>query len=274
MLNYAEIHKPGKFVLIALLFWNITSLASAQIFIEQGKLNLDVSAGETVSGELNIHNTSDKKLTVRAYMEDFRYKPPFDGTKEFMASGVAADSASQFINYFPASFTLDPFAKQVISYTVNVPDNFDKGHYGVLFFQKEGEEIKSEKGLTIVTRVGTLFFVEPKQRKRAVELTQFQFNQNKITVNFKNTGNVILIPSSVYYVMDEGQLVVDRGFVKKIYLPPQESVKYGFEVDAGLAPGDYTIILTLDLEGGDVLVREIDFTKDPASNYKITTVRN
>jgi hypothetical protein len=41
-----------------------------------------------------------------------------------------------------------------------------------------------------------------------------------------------------------------------------------------LDPGAYTLVMTITLEDGDVLVKEIDFQKSDPSTFKIIEIRD
>jgi hypothetical protein len=84
---------------------------------------------------------------------------------------------------------------------------------------------------------------------------------------------VILILEGIFYVLDEGGLVVDRGKERPIYLPPAETVQYALRLKEDLPPGQYTVVVTFDLKDGDVLVHEIDFEKNRGPGYRILQVR-
>ena len=87
----------------------LTAQAQAQLFLEQGKVSLAVSGGDHLNGTLLIHNTSSESADIKVYWEDFEYKAPYDGTKNFLPAGTAPGSASQWVAFSPQTFTLPPF---------------------------------------------------------------------------------------------------------------------------------------------------------------------
>src|ERR1700679_3463586 len=113
----------------------ITGEAKAQLFLEDGKKVLAVSGGDHLNGSLLIHNTSSQQADVKVYWEDFEYKPPYDGSKNFLPAGTAPASASQWVIFSPQTFSIPAFGQQKVSYTVSVPAVIQAGHYGVLFFE-------------------------------------------------------------------------------------------------------------------------------------------
>ena len=73
--------------------------------------------------------------------------------------------------------------------------------------------------------------------------------------------------------MDEEGLVVDRGKIDKFYLPPQEKFIFTIKLPVNLESVNYTAILTFNLEEGDALVREIDFSKDSSGVISVHDIR-
>lgn len=257
-----------------LLLSGITSMAYAQVFLEDGKVKLSVSPGETIAGKLTLHNTLDQNVNMRVYWEDFDYKPPYDGSKDFLPRGTGSYSAASWVNVSTKTLMFGPFAKRTVSYSINVPDDMRQGHYGVLFFENEEKQIDSTRGVNIVTRVGCLFFIEPEEKIKEVELKGFEFRGKELTAIFTNLGNVILIPDGTFYVIDQDGMVFDRGEIAKIYLPPDKSADYRLTLNRDLDPGAYTLVMTVTLEDDDVFVREIDFNKDDSSEFNIIEIRD
>jgi len=243
--------------------------ANAQLFLEQGKVVIAVSPGEHSSGSLLIHNTSSDKSIVKVYWEDFEYKTPYDGTKEFLPAGTAPGSASQWVIFSPQVFTLPAFGRQKIDYTVTVPSTIKEGHYGVLFFERSSDPLNSDTGVTLVTRVGCLFFIEPKEKNKKADLQNMGIKDSSFTTTFVNQGNVVLIPHTTYYIMEGEGVVLIRGEAKKLYVPPGASASLEIPLKKKFKPGQYTLVVNSDLEDGDVVVKEIGLTVDPSGQLVI-----
>ena len=257
-----------------LLFVSISSTVGAQVFLEDGKVKLSVSPGENIAGKLILHNTCDENVNMKVYWEDFVYKPPYDGSKDFLPKGTSDHSAADWVNVTAQTLMFGPFATRTVSYTVNVPDDIRQGHYGVLFFENEAKQFDGSKGINVVTRVGCLFFIEPENKIKRVDLKNFQFSEKKLTASFTNLGNVIVIPEGTFYVINDDGMVFDRGEIKKIYLPPNKTADYSLAFNRDLDPAAYTLVMTITLEDDDVFVKEIDFEKNYPSGFKITEIRD
>ncbi len=257
-----------------LIIFGTANFASAQIFLEEGKLTLDIKPGENISKTLTVHNTSNKEFKVKAYWEDFTYQPPFDGTKKFFPLGSNPQSAGSWVSFSPRDFVLPPFGKKDISYVINAPQDIHGGYYGVLFVEKEPEESKDIRGLNIVSRIGCLFFLESANKNKNAELGDIFIEESQVKGTLLNQGDVVLIPDGTFYMMNADSLIADRGSVNKVYLPPGAKADYAFDFNKDLPTGQYTLVVTLDLGAGDVLVKELDFVKKSDSNFQILEIRN
>jgi len=248
------------FLLCATGLFNVP--AHAQLFLEQAKVSLSVSAGEHLNGAILIHNTTSNPITLKVYWEDFEYKPPYDGSKIFLPAGTGMASASQWVTFFPQTFTIPPYGQQNIDYAVTVPGQIQEGHYGVLFFERTSTEKVNADNISIVTRIGSLFFIEPKDKVKKSVLQDIQLKSKGITASFVNQGNVVLIPRTTFYIMQEGGLVLFRGEIKKVYVPPGASASLEIPLNKKLSQGHYTLVVNSDLEDGDVLIKEIGLSVD------------
>jgi len=242
----------------------LNAQAQAQLYIEQAKVKLDVSGGEHLNGSLLVHNTSADPMSIRVYWEDFEYKAPYDGTKNFLPAGTAPGSASQWITFLPQEFTIPGFGQQSVEYTVTAPSQLNEGHYGVLFFERSSIGKMNNDEVNLVTRIGTLFFIEPSTKNKKAVIQDVNLMANSLTASFVNQGNVILIPHTTYYIMQSGGLVAIRGDAKKLYVPAGVSAPLVIPLKGKLNPGQYTLVINSDLDDGDVVVKEVGLNVDAA----------
>jgi len=258
----------------AVLAMCVCRIAAAQVFIEDGKVKLSAAPGENVTGTLILHNTSDKDVDMKVYWEDFVYKPPYDGSKDFLPMGTTDSSAADWVTFSTNTLMFGPFAKRTVQYTVNTPDIFDRGHYGVLFFENAEKKASAQKGLNVVTRVGCLFFIEPAAKDKTADLKDYVISRDGIDARFVNAGNVILVPDGTFYIIDKEGTVFDRGAMEKIYLPPGKEAPYRISFSRDIVEGEYTAVLTISLEDDDVIVREVDFSKSGPMDLNISDIRD
>lgn len=249
------------FTILGLFFGLATVQAHAQVMIEQGKVIIKASPGEVVVDSLTIHNTSDTNLTLRTYWEDFVYKPPFEGDKIFMAAGTDERSMSKWINFSPQQFSIEAHATRKISYSIQVPANARGGYCGVLFVENQGDKPNQNIGVTIVTRMGSLFFVDLTNSAYTGKISNKKYSDNNIEADFTNTGDVTLIPDTTFYILDENGLIKQRGAIKKFYLPSGKTSLFKVPLEPKLEAGKYTCVLTFDFGSGNNMTDEFEFIK-------------
>lgn len=262
-----------KILLITLFVLSGAGTVQAQILIEKGKVERTVQPGGTVMESFTVNNTTDKPVKVKAYFEDFIYEAPFDGKKKFLPAKTTDHSVSGWVNYSPNNFTLAPYGRQKISYIIKVPQDAKGGYYGVLFFEEDSGEVTPQKlGIRIVTRVGSLFFIETNNKSKQSLVKNITADGSTVEGEFHNAGDVIIIPNGTYFVMNQEGVALDRGEVDKLYLPPGESGRFSLDIDQNIPQGKYTVILTFDLQEGDVVVREVELEKSSAG-FRVLEVR-
>ena len=268
----------NRFFLLSLLcfLWWICCprVAFSQLLLEEGKVSLFLKSGETVIGNVKINNTSDRELFVKAYWQDFSYTPPFDGDKKFFPAGTTPYSCASWVNFFPQNFTLKPYEKKEISYNIKFPAESQGGYYGVLFFEDSVGQKNSSTGLSVVARLGCLFFLETAGSAKEAKVFNIAVSGSQVLGDIENKSQIILIPKGIFYMINSEGVVFDRGEVEALYLPPEQGASFAINISDKIPQGTYTIVLTFDLGDGDSLVKEIDFTKRQNSSIELLQVRD
>ena len=269
-MKFKNMKKIFLVIFVGLLFFSPE--AKAQLFLEEGKKVHTIAPGERVTGSLMVNNTSERTIRIKAYWEDFQYISPFDGAKKFLPAGTAEKSFSSWAVFKPREFELVPYGKVKIDYTFDVPENATGGYYGVLFFENITDSFVDKTGVNVVTRAGCLFFLEPENKNKRSAVENIVIENDTVKGEIVNEGDVVLIPSGTYYVLNRENVAQDRGEINKLYLPPDGRGNFSFKIKDFLAIGDFTAVVTFDLDG-DVIVREIDFSKDISGHIKLLNVR-
>jgi hypothetical protein len=262
-------------VLIGLGFSISSQNVSAQLLMEKSRVDIAVEPSQTVIDSIYLHNTSDQPIDVKVYWQDFEYEPPFDGKKKFLPSGTSVYSMASWVSFSPQEFTLPARSKQTINYSIKVPPTAKGGYYGVLFFEQGGSDVPlAGTGVNIITRIGSLFFLKTKDQVKDLKVSAWLSKVNGLRATITNSGTAVAFPVGTYYVMDKDGLVADRGELKKIYIPPGQKADFEVNFRSGVTSGEYTMVLTFDLEDGDSLVQEVDFRKEGGTNISILGVRD
>ncbi len=259
----------------ALCFLGIADVSSAQLMMDTTRVELEIAPSSSIVDSMSVYNTTDHEVNIRVYWQDFVYTPPFSGKKDFLPVGASDYSLGDWIRFSPQEFLLAPKESQKINYTIQVPANIHGGYYGVLFFEQIPKETEAKnKGVTIITRMGCLFYLESKDKIKKVFIDNIAGDIKSITGEIFNQGDVFVFPKGIYYILDAEGLVVNRGELEKIYLTPGNRAKFKIDISDDLARGNYTLVLTFDLMKGDSVVKEIDFQKSEFSEIQILQTRD
>jgi len=257
----------------------LTAAAPAHAFkisISDPKVRVQAEPGQVVNGSMRVENPSDQEILIRVYMEDFVYIAPFDGSKKFLIPETSKFSCASWVSFSPQEFTLPPFGKKNIDYTIRVPENARGGHYSVLFFETMLGEMQKEEGyrVNVLGRIGSLFFIEMKGAEKKAEITEIAVKENSFRGIYANTGDLFTKVNTTFYVLDSQSMVIDRKEENEIYILPPDQTEFTLTPSSDLAAGEYTLIATFDLQDGDTLIREIDFSKDRNGKLTIREIRD
>ncbi len=248
--------------LFSLLSLSLIKLAGAVELpsIDKSKIRLSVVPGEKAQyGEMTVENQSSEPRSMRVYLSDWEYLPAADGTKDFYPVNTTPLSCSSWISFSPAEFTLPPFSKQKVNYSVKAPPEAKGGYYAALFFEsifsRAGvDQEEAHVGMNLAIRIATLFYVEASGTiKRTASIENLSFKKDPLTgsystrLDFHNTGNTDIVCAGTFHIMNSQGLVIARGMLNDAYTFPGSSAKLTAAFNDILPAGKYDLIFTLDL---------------------------
>lgn len=261
--------------------------------IDKSKIRLYMKPGQAQNGEIIVENTTNEAMSMRVYPQDWYYSSG-DGSKEFVPVNATTHSCASWISFSPAEFILAASSWQKIRYSIKAPLAASGGYYAVLFSENmvgkaPGLTLKQTVGVNLAVRFATLFYIEIEgttQRKGVLDNLKLKkagsHSPLLINANFKNAGNVDIIASGVFAIIDKAGKVHGRGKFDDLYTLAGDSAKLKGIWREPLSTGSYTLVLTMDLgkaghksyfEKGPFLIKEIDLeiAQDGSlSNFKET----
>ena len=231
-----------------------------------------LAPGETVQGSIEVENTGNLPVNVKAYLQDWRYTAAGDGNKTFAAPGTMPRSSANWISFYPQEFSLPPRGRGLIDYTLRVPKDPapEGGYYAVLFVESKIGEAPNPlspegTGATVqfAARLGSLFFVNVKgtvnrEGHIALQAPGRPAPGRPLALQgaLANDGNAFLKCAGSFHIMGSADLVVARGELPTRYVWPGEQVPVSGEWSGTLPPGPHTVVLTYDCGEDLVLVEE------------------
>ena len=264
-------------------FFALTSWAG--IRIDKPKIRVSAKPGSYDSGEIEVENIGAEAASIKVYLEDWVYSQQ-DGVKEFMPKATTPLSCANWINFYPADFTLSPGREQIVRYTVNIPDDAKGGHVAVMFFETGGDNIAgvNDQGNSVIVKVtnrlGALFYAEPagtiQKTGQLKDLDIMQKLDNIIvSANFINTGNTDIAVSGTFNIIDDQGLVYARGQFDDAYTLPKDKISLrAVAPSTNLKSGAYDLLLTLEFQNGGTLVQEAHFTVASSGAIEAVTIKN
>ncbi len=252
-------------ILFSFLFTFFANLSSAHSgnlpFLNKSKIRVSVAPGGSDYGEIIVENYSEEERRMKLYLEDWYYIPGGDGAKEFLPAGTLSRSCASWISFSPAEFTIPPFGKQRVSYSIKAPQDAESGgYYSALFFEtiigdmSRNEISEGQSGLNLAVRVASLFYVEVSGNiRRTAEFENLALKRDNpnspllIELELLNTGNVDITAGGTFHIMDDQGVIYARGEFNKVYTFPKDKAKLVAKWKEDIKPGSYYLVLTLDL---------------------------
>ena len=268
------LRKQSRLIFIFILFFLCHFEVSAfNINISDPIVHKKAKPGEAITGVLQLSNPSQQDVKVKAYLEDFTYVDPFNGSKKFSPAGSTKHSCANWIRFTPQDFTLAAYSQKNIDYSIQIPQDAQGGYEAVLFFETALGTTEPKAGyiLEVMGRVGALFFVETEGSIKEAKI-DFKVDGASLKGTFLNSGQVFIKSQGTYYIIDSEGLVLDRGTLENLYTLPGDKAKFSIQPSKDISAPSYTLVCTFDLQDGDVAVKEVDIDRDPTGNLKIIKI--
>ncbi len=266
--------KKSIFFLSGVLFLFFSSTAFAQLVLDKREFKIEAKPGETVTGAVTVTNLYNKDVTLKAYLEDFVYEPPYRGFKTVRPLGSTSRSFGKWVTLTTPLFIVPAKGKQEITFTIKVPPEAKGGYFAVLFFEKGEGAVIGEKGVGIKEKAGCALLLETTNSDKRSKIDKIAATGAGIEGTLSNLGDCLLTAQGSYYMMDSKGIVADRGQIEKYYLPQGAGVLFSLKVSENVPSGKYTLMINFDTGDGKALVKEVDFSKDKAGALRILTERD
>lgn len=252
------------FIVASLVFGVSRGYALDIVNIDSPKVRLECSAGQSTRGVIRLTNPTNTPKEIRAYLEDWYYLFPFDGSKEFKPAGSFEHSAAGWIQFLPKEFTIPPYGSQVLSYEVTLPPDAKGGKVAALFFEEQFAEADTSEGTVgvgVAVRVASLFYIDVQGRTdRNARLENLNLTNRRgnlaIEADFINTGNADITAGGTFYIIDSQGVVYGRGEFNDVYTLGGDTARLSAQAYNALGSGTYDMIITLKYQDETVKVVE------------------
>lgn len=248
----------------------IPTLARAQsLGLSPAEIRATFTPQQVLQFDLNVSNEGDVPVPLRGSVSDLWFDPSTN-EKTFGAPGTLPRSASNWVTFVPATFTVPPHGTATVKVMVTPPKGAAGGSYAVLFVESKPELSRDPGGsgravyanlrlgaLLLLTASGTADY---RVDVRDAALTRPGANRNlAVTFRVRNAGNTHIFPNARVTVTNAEKKVVARaaGEIGRLFPGQEDSVSVTWA--GSLTPGSYTAVLTIGYGDDKVYTQALPF---------------
>lgn len=243
--------------------------AAQSIGISPAIVNEQFTPGQTLTVPVSVANTGSAPLYLKTLTSDLWFDPKTN-ERTILPPGTHQRSAANWVSFVPEDVTVPPNSSALVNVVITPRRDTVGGYYAVLFLESRPElaEEATEKKAAVYTnfRVGALLLLTAKGTEQYhVNISDFKVTPPDATHNLTaeflvdNQSNTHVLPQVKLVVVDTRKHLVgkaDGDFVR--FMPGQKNT-FSISYPGSLAPGDYTAVVTIVHEGGQVVTRELPF---------------
>ncbi len=238
-------------------------------------IRLAGAPGSAQTGSITVWNNGAKALDVVTELSDVTNVLTEDKhlEREFPPPGVVPYSCAKWVVLEQQELTVEAHSKKSIGITVSTPADASGGYACVVFFRglpvfenPAEDDGKPKTSVVVQPRIGTLVFFEAEGTAlRKGELLNLSYKPPQedrpllLQYEFKNTGNTDILLTGHFHIMDASKALIAKGDLTPIRTFPGDQGIAQTEWAGVLAPGDYQLVITMELgpDAQEVIVREI-----------------
>lgn len=230
--------------------------------------------GEVKEGKVDIINTSDESVGVRAYPVDAVTTK--DGAFAPQSEDREKINVGAWVVLAESEVSLEPKETKTIKFTIKVPENAEVGdHMGAIIIQsKELPGAVEVTGLRIATRVGARMYITiPGDMVRELEFTEFTWKtiKGKITfyLTFVNKGNVRISPKGNIEIKNIFGKAAGKTEITQREVFPKNTIILPIELKEALGIGKFSALASVSYDANKTLSKKISFWVLPSQGIII-----
>ncbi len=206
--------------------------------------------GESTTFEINVLNREGQEMTYQILRQDFAPDTEKDDIKIF-PEGDGPYSARSWVET-TTEFTIQHGERAFIPVTITVPEKASIGdHYTTLMVQRK--KTPQGQGIGIIARVGVMLIITANgDFVQSGDLVSFSANspifwsrKGAMTMNYKNTGTVHLVPTGIVKITNIFGVEVDEIPFRDWYVYRESSRSRHLMWEPRFALGRYSASLSM-----------------------------
>lgn len=228
------------------------------------KYNLTVRPGEPVARDVTIANLGDTPVVVRLRLSDWHLNAA--GEMQFAPPGTSPYTLLGNVQFEPREFSLQAGESGVVHLTMTLPDDGVPTRWGLVLSEIRPAVAASQHfGPRAIAELGTTIYlskVPPQDIHPAVEAMSVESageDSLRVTVRVRNTGERHFYVAGEVALVDSTGATCAGGKLPTGVVLPQGVRYFSWASRAGLSPGDYTAVATLDTGEPELSVGEMKF---------------
>jgi hypothetical protein len=246
------------------------SVAMSPAFVEAS-----VKRGTTFTQSFTISNGTTSRLRFQTSVSD--YGNDEKNNRVVGRAGTLPRSASAWVQFSPSEVVVEPGTSAEVAVIVTVPSTAEGGRYAMCFFEGEPADAPSQSSTasaTIRVRLGApLLLSVAGASKYDVAVLGGEVSPPTATselladLDVINRGDAHARFAGMFAILDGNGRLAGRGRIEEKRFFPGQHDTYRVRWAGELAPGHYTLIVTLkyDRAGADPgsLLHELRFDVEP-----------
>ncbi len=235
---------------------NLTLFSQIGFNISPPKYEFMVNPEEIKNFTINVQNTTDSILHIKVYTVDWALD--FENKPKYFPAGKLKNSCSNWIYINPQEFNINPGVSEDIRLTLNVPPLVFGDYWSMIFFESTPYNPSGKSMIQFSGRVGcTIYTTISGTTVKNGDLISIEFDKKNYTVKaiFENTGNVHLRLKSSMKIFKGEKMIYETKIDEQVSLP-ESKTNLIFPVETQLLKGEYTLKVSIDYSGNEILEGE------------------
>lgn len=236
-------------LLATLLLVSLPLAVSARVKVNPRKISFKLGPDGSYTGEFEIVNNSDSKLTFSLRLSDWDMSS--GGRVSLKPVGSTNRSLGKWISGYPDRVKVPPKNSRTVDFSVDPPGGEDKGRWGAFLVRPLVQENEVREGLNVGIKVqyAVTLYQEPASKEKSGEITSFRFQRGEKKLHaqfsFRNTSGSFLRPEGKLVLTNAAGKVTVKKSVRSFLVLPGHRRENTRQLDKPPS-GNYRATLTLD----------------------------
>lgn len=247
-------------VTAALALFSVALPCAAQTSVEVSPLRVELQSapGGSTTQAITVTNTGDMPVRVRATISDWNLSRA--GSPQFVQASDPRYSASAWIRIAPPEQVIDAGKEATVRFTLTIPASAEPaGYRSCILFEfhlANDDPLQRGRGVSVVSRIGTLIYANVGQPPAAVDLTDLQTRAlpeqpPQVVAVLKNTSRRTVRTKGTLTVYDKTGVAVSQSSVPDVPVLPESEREVAIPAinpdKPSLPAGDYRVEVKIDV---------------------------